>query len=937
MMKIRLALMTMFISTVLYAADFVQVLQEPSIRSGLCVVVGCSNAGELIRAQADGKYLVQGVSSNQKTVSAVHASLENQGLTGTLSVALSNGAQLPYIDNLVNTLVVLDRGSLTQEELLRVVSPFGSVIFKKNGQWTSIEKPYPEELDEWPMYRHDLERSNQLQDDVVKTPSGLQWVSGSPMAEYMTSQVITANGRIFYSRSRELKNKNYTGNRGILIVRDAFNGLLLWQKEMKKSHGWSRSCLAVHGGRLYALMDEGMVAMDVETGEVLQTYEGVSTPEVSYVNGTLIFDRGKMAVDAESGTVLWKNKLRTYHTPDCLIMTDRLIVGDKESMVCLDLKTGEELWRSTLDEPVGLEFIWNDLFFVTTRKLSDQTFHAFRISDGSLVWKREGAGFSAVVGGLGWVYYSDGKSKKKNQSWIGLDPKTGEEKTHAPYEVSYVKGPRCYPARSTKNLFMPNFGGVFFLDPAEGTYTDSFAGRGTCRFGLLPSNGMVYQPVNTCSCYPLMRGDVAFFCGDLPKLDEATPDVVKGPAFTRPAGKTEVNVADWPTLRNDGPRSGRTATALKKNLRMAWKTPIADKVSSPVVAGPNAYVAAPEHHQVVAINRGSGKIAWRYTASAVVDSPPTIAGNLVLFGSADGWAYCLDSSDGALRWRFRAAPIDLRLISNGEIESLWPVHGSLLVVENTVYFAAGRHAELNDGIFLYALDLKTGDVRWNRKVTRPDYQQNAHGWQVDSGNNRILSSDGKTLHLDRHFYDLETGEEQDAAEGRSLWGGLMGILVDNVSLDKSAKTESFKYWTYNNIENHKKSTKVLQIWTRNKANILAITDSVVCGVRQDQHEIFASATDAQSILESKEASPWLWSVTMPEESVLTSILIADETVLVGGSDAEGPQVWKFDLNTGEKIGEMKLPAAPRFDGLAVAGGDLFVATEEGQILRFSGK
>ena len=61
----------------------------------------------------------------------------------------------------------------------------------------------------------------------------------------------------------------------------------------------------------------------------------------------------------------------------------------------------------------------------------------------------------------------------------------------------------------------------------------------------------------------------------------------------------------------------------------------------------------------------------------------------MLFGSADGYVYCLRASDGELVWRFRGAPRDERLVAFEQLESLWPVHGTVLVQDGAAYFAAG--------------------------------------------------------------------------------------------------------------------------------------------------------------------------------------------------------------------------------------------------------
>ena len=82
----------------------------------------------------------------------------------------------------------------------------------------------------------------------------------------------------------------------------------------------------------------------------------------------------------------------------------------------------------------------------------------------------------------------------------------------------------------------------------------------------------------------------------------------------------------------------------------------------------------------------------------------------VLFGSADGWVYSLRASDGVLAWRFRAAPMDQRLMAFGQLESVWPVHGSVLIQDDVLYCVAGRSMFLDSGLRLWRLDPGTGRV-----------------------------------------------------------------------------------------------------------------------------------------------------------------------------------------------------------------------------------
>ena len=79
-------------------------------------------------------------------------------------------------------------------------------------------------------------------------------------------------------------------------------------------------------------------------------------------------------------------------------------------------------------------------------------------------------------------------------------------------------------------------------------------------------------------------------------------------------------------------------------------------------------------------------------------------------GCDDGHAYCFDAADGRLVWKFRAAPTELRLLSNGRMSSLWPVRTSVLVDEGIAYFGAGIFP--HESVFLCAVKAADGSLLW---------------------------------------------------------------------------------------------------------------------------------------------------------------------------------------------------------------------------------
>jgi len=65
-------------------------------------------------------------------------------------------------------------------------------------------------------------------------------------------------------------------------------------------------------------------------------------------------------------------------------------------------------------------------------------------------------------------------------------------------------------------------------------------------------------------------------------------------------------------------------------------------------------------------------------ADGRIDSPPTCYQGLLLFGCRGGWVYAIRAKDGVLAWKFNDLP-EKRLISaDGQLESAWPVCGSVM-------------------------------------------------------------------------------------------------------------------------------------------------------------------------------------------------------------------------------------------------------------------
>ena len=208
-------------------------------------------------------------------------------------------------------------------------------------------------------------------------------------------------------------------------------------------------------------------------------------------------------------------------------------------------------------------------------------------------------------------------------------------------------------------------------------------------------------------------------------------------------------------------RSGRTLAPVPTDLGKAWSTSVGGKLSAVVVADDRLFVASVDRHTLHALDANTGKKLWMHQAGGRIDSPPTVTRGLLLFGSADGRVTCLRASDGALAWRFRAAPSDRRHMAFEQVESLWPVHGNILVLGDEAQFVSGRSMFLDGGLRHFRLEVATGKLIAEKilddknPATNASLQDNIKTLQMPVALPDILSSDGKYVYMRSQVFDLE--------------------------------------------------------------------------------------------------------------------------------------------------------------------------------------
>jgi outer membrane protein assembly factor BamB len=575
-----------------------------------------------------------------------------------------------------------------------------------------------------------------------------------------------------------------------------------------------------------------------------------------------------------------------------------------------------------------------------------------------------------VIDGLVWV----------GMGFQGHDPRTGKVvrniNTKAP-RVGMAHH-RCYRNKASERFIFTGKSGVEVLSIAQGKWLSNNSWiRGTCQYGIVPANGLLYAPPDACACFLTVK--VPGFYAAAPRrtatpampLPEG-PVLEKGPLHGKPL-KAETKPTDWPAYRHDAARGAAASCAVPETVLEAWSADVGGRLTQPAVAGGRVFVPSVDAHTLHALSADDGEELWRFTAGGRIDSTPTIYKGLAIFGSADGWVYAVGAADGVLAWRFRAAPQGRLVGVYGQLESIWPVHGAVLVQNETVYVAAGRTSYTDGGIVLYRLEPGTGrqlsrtvlchiDPKTGEQLTKE------RGFNMKGTSCDVLVGDGERVYLKYFAFDREGKRTQ---ESRPHLFSITSLLVNEWFVRS--------YW----VVGEGQPGAGWGGWA-NWANrypsgrILCMVDGTVYGYgrkavrggatghQADTYHLFAAdtgpsatTTDRRGKKKRQTKGKLLWS-RAPSLTVRAMVAGGERLAVAGpvdaGKRAARLLAWKNERDAlaafrgekgvrlriaaaedGKTLSETSLSALPVFDGMAAAGGRLYLACEDGTVRCLAGK
>ena len=574
--------------------------------------------------------------------------------------------------------------------------------------------------------------------------------------------------------------------------------------------------IVVHRGTLYLVISAPLTRKSPTTGRVLRKFALWRGAYDEYVIEYM--PKHVRAIDAATGRLVWKKEGRDVVRilPLTLIASGGRVFFQNEShVVALKAGSGDELWRAERPGP-RQRYAWLTPTLVAADGVvlsgdraadkpvdtgaEDKARFEWRVSANHILTGGEIVAFDEATGTKLWtapchegfnspvdIFVVDGKVWSGELAW-GRQPgitkvydlKTGKvvaERT--PDQKTYTLGfghTRCYRHKATSKYVLHGRAGVEFVDLNADRVIAHHWVRGACQYGILPANGLLYAPSHPCACYitAKLNGFVALAGargdeGRGARDEQKTPRLQRGPAHESSLDTRHSTLdtsTDWPTYRRDPARSGASSVGLSPRLGPKWEMTLGGALTAIAVAEGRLFVAQREAHTLHALDAETGSPAWSFAAGGRVDSPPTIHGGRAYFGSADGWMYCLRARDGALAWRFRAAPASQQIVSYDQLESVWPVHGTVLVCDGpkgrpVAYAVAGRSSYIDGGIFLCGVDAATGELVVERRISHRDPktglepQNTIRGVSMPGALPDVLSAQGTSLFLRHLHFDLE--------------------------------------------------------------------------------------------------------------------------------------------------------------------------------------
>ncbi|MCK5528885.1 MAG: hypothetical protein KAI74_04320, partial [Kiritimatiellae bacterium] len=298
---------------------------------------------------------VHGLALDDDALARTQKAILAMNMSGYAMVEKLQEKSLPYNADLATVVVVEDMAMLTSrgisnDEIMRVVAPYGRLCVKDNNKWTVVIKPRSKKMDEWTHPHHGADGSLVSTDSAISFPLRLRWIAGTPTmrggfgACASTRAVVFAGGRCFAVSVDDPGDPSSKKQTAFLLARDAYSGFPLWKFDCEVGYDknkleWRNVWpLVATDSRVYTARTNNLFFLNARSGKV-----EVTCP-TKYQTRRLLLS-GKYLVAAS-----WEKKVLS--NPKDGFEGDRFRTtwwpGNVGEVEVFDSETGASIWKSPL-------------------------------------------------------------------------------------------------------------------------------------------------------------------------------------------------------------------------------------------------------------------------------------------------------------------------------------------------------------------------------------------------------------------------------------------------------------------------------------------------------------------------------------------------------------------------------------------------------------
>jgi outer membrane protein assembly factor BamB len=751
------------------------ILAKIGAGKGIAVLVGAASdsAVELAR-QSDWTFFVQ---QPHAAADKLRVALDGAGLLGKRVIVQDGIGSLYLADDLADAIVVPGGTQLAEEEVLRVVRPEGKAFLGER----TLTKPFRKGTDEWSHPYHGPDNNPQSQDEVLQRPYLTHhmvepWYCPLPM------QSVISGGRVFKVFGDRSSAKPQEALINKLLCMNAFNGTILWERDLTPGFMVHRNTLIATPETLFLADDRSCKLIEAGTGKVRDEIviakpdaAGSTWKWMALEDGVLVALVGEQE---EPDQPLKSDRLRGAGWPWWKIKNYKFGYG--KDLFAIDPKTKKVLWHHREEDPIdsrGVALLKGKLYYTSEGKFVA----CLDVKTGKVAWKNtskellealgttEGAqhwllGFAstAYLKASEEALFFAGPSRPLLVAASAKDGKLLWKKDCSVKEVdSPTEGGNVQLVLRPEGLYAlgqgrTNLGNSSYkLDPLTGKVLATFPARDRCTraTGCLDTIFTRGGKGGSTAAFDITRSEPRM--GTISPMRPACQDGVVtahgylfwGPWMCRcdmtqlgvislgPGGKFDylARATEAERLQDAGAPKGATAFPLRVG---DWPTYRHDNARSVVIAD-----TIPERV----------KLDWTWTPkSATLPTAPIIAGGNVYVGGQDGIVRALGQGDGKLVWS---------AYTGGPLKYPPAVAKEDLVVGS------------GDG-YVYCLTARGGEVRWRFRAAPvermiPVYGTLSSTWPLGGGvlveNGVVYGAAGISNHDGTHVYAL------DAVTGKIKW------------------------------------------------------------------------------------------------------------------------------------------------------------------------